>query len=131
MAEHRRELSDEQWARLEPLLPGKPSDPGRSGGDNRLFVRAVQGQARCAIADRAYDSDGPIAGLERRGVEVVIPPRSTPPQRPVPWLLYWLRNVVERAFCRLKLFRRVATRYDKTAASYSAVVHLAAAVFWI
>jgi transposase len=46
MAEHGRELSDEQWARLEPLLPGKPSDPGRSGTNNRLFVEAVRWQAR-------------------------------------------------------------------------------------
>jgi transposase len=85
---------------------------------------------RCLIADRAYDSDGLIAWLERRGVEVVIPPRSTSPQRPISWLLYWLRNVVERAFCRLKQFRRVATRY-KTSSSYSAFVHLAAATLWL
>jgi transposase len=34
-------LSDAQWARLAPLLPGKEGDPGRSGEDNRLFVEAV------------------------------------------------------------------------------------------
>ena len=34
----RYELSEEQWLRLEPLLPGKAGDPGRSGTDNRLFV---------------------------------------------------------------------------------------------
>jgi len=34
-------LSDEQWARIAPLLPGKEGDPGRSGEDNRLFVEAV------------------------------------------------------------------------------------------
>ena len=34
-------LSDEQWERVAPLLPGKPGDPGRSGEDNRLFVEAV------------------------------------------------------------------------------------------
>ncbi len=34
-------LSDEQWARLAPLLPGKQGDPGRSGEDNRLFIEAV------------------------------------------------------------------------------------------
>ena len=34
-------LNDEQWARIAPLLPGKPGDPGRSGNDNRLFVEAV------------------------------------------------------------------------------------------
>ena len=34
-------LSDAQWQRVAPLLPGKPGDPGRSGADNRLFVEAV------------------------------------------------------------------------------------------
>lgn len=37
----RYELSNEQWRRIEDLLPGKKGDPGRSGDDNRLFVNAV------------------------------------------------------------------------------------------
>ena len=39
-------LSDEQWERIAPLLPGKPGDPGRHGADNRLFVEAVLWLAR-------------------------------------------------------------------------------------
>ena len=39
-------LSDEQWERIAPLVPGKPGDPGRSGRDNRLFVEAVLWMAR-------------------------------------------------------------------------------------
>jgi transposase len=42
----RRVLSEEQWARVAPLLPGKPGDPGRSGADNRLFLEAVPWVAR-------------------------------------------------------------------------------------
>lgn len=42
----RRLLSDAQWARVAPLLPGKPGDPGRSGTDNRLFLEAVLWMAR-------------------------------------------------------------------------------------
>ena len=37
----RYELNEGQWGRIEPLLPGKPGDPGRSGADNRLFVHGV------------------------------------------------------------------------------------------
>jgi putative transposase len=37
----RHEVSDEQWAAIEGLLPGKAGDPGRTGRDNRLFVNAV------------------------------------------------------------------------------------------
>ena len=41
MAPKRYELSEAQWLRIEPLLPGKVGDPGRSGADNRLFVNGV------------------------------------------------------------------------------------------
>jgi transposase len=39
-------LSDAQWERIEPLLPGKPGDPGRSAADNRVFLEAVLWMAR-------------------------------------------------------------------------------------
>ena len=41
MAPRRYELSETQWRRIEPLLAGKPGDPGRRGADNRLFVNGV------------------------------------------------------------------------------------------
>ena len=43
---HRFVLTDAQWANIEPLCLGKPTDPGRSGGDNRLFLEAVLWIAR-------------------------------------------------------------------------------------
>lgn len=43
---HRYAISDERWARIAPLLPGKPSDPGRTARDNRLFLDAVLWVAR-------------------------------------------------------------------------------------
>ena len=42
----RRWLRDDQWQRLEPMLPGKAGDPGRTGEDNRLFIEAVLWVAR-------------------------------------------------------------------------------------
>jgi transposase len=42
----RKLMSDEQWRRIEQMLPGKPGDVGRSGADNRLFVEAVLWIAR-------------------------------------------------------------------------------------
>src|SRR6202008_2054957 len=42
----RHRLTDEQWSRIEDLVPGKPGDPGRSGKDNRLFVDAIVWMAR-------------------------------------------------------------------------------------
>ena len=45
-------------------------------------------------------------------------------------MAYRLRNLVERAFCRLKDWRRIATRYDKLATNYAAAVAIAIAVIW-
>src|SRR5215468_3059712 len=42
----RHRLTDEQWRRIEHLIPGKPGDPGRTGKDNRLFVDAIVWMAR-------------------------------------------------------------------------------------
>jgi transposase len=90
--------------------------------------------AACAvIADRGYDSDRLRAFIRARGIKPVIPPRKN---RKVQYrydkLLYKARNVVERCFCRLKDFRRVATRYDRQPYTFMAAVFLAAIVaFWL
>ena len=48
-------LSDTQWDRIAPLCPGKASDPGRTGKDNRLFFEAVLCVARTGIPWRDLD----------------------------------------------------------------------------
>lgn len=82
-------------------------------------------------ADRAYDSDALRRLLIARGTTPVIPngPRRTN-LHPFDRAAYKRRNLVERAFCRIKDFRRVATRYDKLAATYAAAISLAAIVAW-
>jgi len=82
-------------------------------------------------ADRAYDSDALRRQLLARGIRPVIP-NAPYRKRPHPFdaEAYKRRNLVERAFCRLKDFRRVATRYDKLACTYVAAVCLAAIVTW-
>ena len=79
-----------------------------------------------------YDADWIRQDLLVRGVLPVIPSN---PARNQPLLLdcelYRLRNRVERLNNRLKQFRAVATRYDKTAASYLALVQLAASYLWL
>ena len=86
--------------------------------------------AICA-ADTAYDSDGLRQFLIERGTLPVIPNNPTR-KRPHPFNrpLYRQRNLVERMFCRLKDWRRIATRYDKLAAVFTASVYLAAIVTW-
>ena len=70
--------------------------------------------------------------LRRRGISAVIPQLKTEKTpRLMDWDLYRERNVVERLVGRLKEYRRIATRYDKLAASYLAFVQLAAIRMWL
>jgi transposase len=79
-----------------------------------------------------YDADWLRQESLLRGILPVIPPNPVR-QEPVPLdrELYRLRNGVERLVNRLKQFRAVATRYDKTAESFLAFIHLAAARVWL
>lgn len=70
------------------------------------------------IADKGYDSDALIETIEASGAQAIIPSRSNrTTQRKTDWHRYKARNLVERFFCRLKQFRRLATRYDKLASA--------------
>jgi transposase len=69
--------------------------------------------------------------LEEKGAATVIPTRrNRKAQIPVDGHIYALRNRIERCFNKLKNSRRLATRYDKTAASYLGFVHIAAIRLW-
>jgi transposase len=52
-------------------------------------------------------------------------------QRPFDTHRYKARNLVERFFCRIKQFRRIATRYEKLALSFSSFVALTASIIWL
>ena len=81
------------------------------------------------IADTAFDSNALIADLDARGAKVVIaqhPRRSSP--RAIDTEMYKWRHLIENFFCKLKEFKRVALRADKTDQSFAAMIYLAAAV---
>jgi transposase len=88
--------------------------------------------AQIVMADGAYDAAHFRALIAQRGAVPVIP---NTPQRackfPFDRHIYRERHLVECCFSRLKQFRRVATRYEKTAQNYLAVVTLAATVLWL
>jgi transposase len=81
------------------------------------------------IADKAFDSDAIIADLDARGAKVVI---SQHPRRSKPLVIdaemYKWRHLIENFFGKLKEFKRIAMRADKTDQSFVAIIHLAAAV---
>jgi transposase len=84
---------------------------------------------RALIADKGYDSDEFVATVHERGAEAVIPPRSNRTQQR--WFnkrKYKTRNLVERFVNRIKHYRRIATRYEKTQRNYMGFVHLGAAL---
>lgn len=85
------------------------------------------------LADKAYDADSLRNWLKRQKIKAVIPSTAT---RRTPYPLdrkvYRRRNVIERMFCRLKNWRRIATRYDRHAQNYLSGLALAAIICeWI
>ncbi len=89
-------------------------------------------QAEAIIADKGYDADKRvIEPLQNRGKTVVIPPkRSRIVQRFYDRHLYKARHLIENFFCKLKQFRAIATRYDKTARHFLSAIYLASTAIW-
>jgi transposase len=96
------------------------------------FTLQGLGAGQILIADRAYDSDLLRQNMTARGVFANIKPLARRLDKPAfsPFL-YRSRNRVERFFNKLKHFRAVATRYEKHAANYLALVKLAATRIWM
>jgi transposase len=90
-------------------------------------------EADTLIADRAFDADKRvIEPLTEAGKNMVIPPKSNrKTSRNFDRHLYKARHLIENFFARLKQFRAIATRYDKTARNFLAAIHLAASVVWL
>jgi transposase len=96
------------------------------------LIRAFP-KLRKLLADKAYNASYIDAYCSVRAIEVVIPPKSTAKNpRQYNALTYKMRNAVERCFARLKMFRRVATRYDRKNHTYQSTIIIAAIVsFWL
>jgi transposase len=88
-------------------------------------------KAKKFLADKAYDSAQLRDTLKKRGTKPVIPNKRN---RKQPFSFskksYKERHKIENAFCRLKDFRRIATRYDRLAINFAASIYLVAAVVW-
>jgi transposase len=109
------------------LTPGQAHD---LDGADALLPHLT---AELLIADKAFDADQRVREpLAAAGKAAVIPPkpnRRTPPD--FDRELYKARHLIENFFCKLKQFRAIATRYDKTARNFLAAIHLAAATIWL
>ena len=97
-----------------------------------LVIAADGPKPKVLLADRGYDSDFIREDMESRGGYAMIPTRKNRKiQIPVDGYIYALRNQIERCFNKLKNARRLATRYDKTAASYLGFVHIVSCRLWL
>lgn len=112
---------------IEQVADGSPE--GVSGSALGLAPLIHDIEFGGLIADKAFDSNWIIEELDQRGAKVVISQR---PQRTTPINidadLYKWRHLIENFFCKLKEFKRIATRADKTDASYAAMINLTAAL---
>lgn len=88
--------------------------------------------AKVVMADTAYDADHFRAAIAQRGAIAVIPNNPSRAKKyPLDKHLYAQRHLVECCFSKLKQFRRVATRFEKTARNYLAVITVAAIALWL
>ena len=105
------------------LLPGQRHD---MIGVEPL-IRDLQFDA--LLADKAFDADWLRAELNDRGASAVIPPKANRKhQFAYDKEMYKWRHLVENYFAKIKEFRGIATRYDKTDSSYAANLNLVAAI---
>ncbi len=110
------------------LSPGQKADIAAA-----VDVLAVAPPMTALIADKAYDGDALRADIASRNATPVIPNKASRINlHPFDAKTYRDRNVIERMFCRLKDFRRIATRYDKLARNFLSAVCLAAILaYWL
>ena len=105
------------------LLPGQAHD---MKGVAPLIKNVPLG---ALLADKAFDANWLLAELDERGATAVIPPKSNRKvQREYDEEAYKWRHLVENYFAKIKEFRGIATRYDKTDSSYAANWNLVAAL---
>jgi transposase len=110
------------------LTPGQDADI--TAGSS---VLALGPPMRSLIADKGYDGDTFRAEIIKRGARPIIPNKSNRVAlHRFNKKAYKGRNVIERTFCRLKDFRRIATRYDKLARNFLAAIQLAGLIaYWL
>jgi len=116
---------------------GNPTAFFLTGGEAHDLVGAdhlLPGmQASILIADKAFDADERVLEpLAASGKTAVIPPRANRRSpRTFDRALYKARHLIENFFAKLKQFRAIATRYDKTARNFLAAIHLIATAIWL
>ncbi len=111
------------------MSPGQASD--LEGAD--ILLPDIVSNIGAFLADKAYDADARVLQLlADSGVDAVIPPKSNRKEkRDYDVEKYKARHLIENFFGKLKQYRAIATRYDKTARNFLEAIHLVASVIWL
>jgi transposase len=105
---------------------------GQSSEYNQANALIEGFQADFVLADKGYDSNEFIAKIRASGAVAVIPSRKNRVEcRDYDKTIYKERNFVERLFQKLKHYRRIATRYERLARNYMAILSLVATIIWL
>lgn len=110
------------------LTPGQAHD---LEGSDALMDEIPDGSH--VLADKAYDADERVREkLKEKNCTAVIPPRSNR-NNPAQYdqEIYKDRHLIENFFAKLKQYRAIATRYDKTALNFLGAIYLAASIIWL
>lgn len=111
-----------------PLLPTLLEQ----GAVKRIGPGRPKLRPRRIVADKAYGSQENRTYARRRNIRITIPRKRNERRRgPFDKVIYKQRNQIERLINRLKQFRRLATRYEKRAENYRAMLTIAATILWI
>lgn len=106
--------------------------PGQTSDYKEALALLTGLDASALLADKGYDADYIIEAAHKMGAIAVIPPKSNRLcKRSYDVQLYKEPNHIERLFNKLKHWRRVATRYDKTSSAFLAFVHIASICIWL
>jgi len=98
-----------------------------------ILLPRILAEVKHFLADKAYDAARRVLDLlDHYDVEAIIPPRANrKEQRTYDEDVYKWRHLIENLFQKLKQYRAIATRYDKTAIAFLGGIHLAASVIWL
>jgi len=122
----------ERVVAVEPVVPASETETDSETSDTETFDTEQRLALGAVLADKGYDSDDLLKYVASLDAEAVIPAKKNRTvDRPLNRELYKDRNKVERFFNRVKHYRRIATRYEKTARNYMAMLHLVSTMVWL
>jgi transposase len=115
---------------------GNPLDFALTGGQAADITQAEallpDEPVGAVVADKSYDADAFVATVSARGAAVVIPPRKHRKQpREYDRHVYKERHLIECFFGKIKHYRRIFSRFEKTARNYMGFLRFVAALVWL